>query len=288
MKRRVHRKKESVWSHTYRYARFRPPLCVIGSVLSRWGPGGNFERTKRQGISVNILTMGDGHYVQEGREGHVQAGDIFVAHRDVYQLLETGPRRLLHKRTLIIEGEALDAVLQSAGLSGVDSVHPSSATHMAGWFRRAHVLLRDKPSGFTSELSCIAYSVLLECGRCVAPDYPLPLRAAIAFVRQNLGRRITLREIAAAAQLSVRHCSRLFHDHTGVAPMAFCISQKMALAENMLLNTTLPVNQVALAVGYEDPFRFSLQFKQHFGRAPKHYREHLTPAAGERYQSRFT
>lgn len=278
----LHRKRESLWSHAYRYARFRPPLCVIGSVLSRWGPGGNFERTDRQGISVSILTLGEGHYVQEGREGHVGSGDVFIAHHDVYQLLETGSGGVLHKRTLIMEGEALDAVLQAAGLSGVDSVRLSSPSQMIGQFRRAHVLLRDKPAGFTSELSQIAYAVLLECGRGIAPDYPLPLRAAIAFVRQNLGRRMTLQEIAAAAQLSVRHCSRLFHQHIGVAPMTYCINQKMALAENMLVNTTLPVNQVALAVGYDDPFRFSLQFKQHFGRAPKHYRERPVTTRSER------
>ncbi|MEI8140412.1 MAG: AraC family transcriptional regulator [bacterium] len=93
------------------------------------------------------------------------------------------------------------------------------------------------------------------------------------FAQATVHRPVRLQEIAAAAGLSVRHCTRLFKEHTGLSPIQFCIQQRMAMAENLVINTSEPFKQVAMSLGYEDALNFSVQFKQHFKMSPRHYRE---------------
>jgi len=282
---RVQRYRESYTSHTYAYERFDPPLKVVGAVLSRWGPGDRFHRVRRPNLSLNLVTLGSASYRQEGRTGTVVEGQAFLAHPGRGQRFETGAAGFLHKRSVIMEGAGLDPLLRSTGLSDVDVVTPSSAPALTALFRRVFRVLRDKPPGFVADLSKAAYEILLECARSVAPDYPAPVADAMRFIRQNLMRRITLGDISAQARVSTRQCNRLFNRHMGISPIAYVISQRMSTAASVLLNTTLTVKAVAAMVGYDDPFRFSLHFKQRYGVSPMHYRRTHEPTVsvpGER------
>lgn len=269
---RVQQNKESYASHSYIYERFRPPVAVVGTVNSRWGPGDLFFRVKRSNVSLSMVTLGDACYSQEGRTGVVQEGQVFIAHCSCGQRFETGSSGFLHKRSVILEGVTLDAITRSCGLEGVDVVTPQNPVGVRSAFRRLHRLLREKKTGFTVEASRVAYDILLECGRSVSPAYPHEFTLAIGYIRQHIGEQLRLTEIASRANLSVRHCIRLFNRYAGVPPVTFVINQRMAIAANILLNTTSTVKQAAAEVGYDDPFRFSLQFKQRYGVSPKYYR----------------
>ncbi len=45
------------------------------------------------------------------------------------------------------------------------------------------------------------------------------------------------------------------------------------MAQEMLFNSDAPVQQIAQAVGMDDPFYFSRVFKKQFGIPPKEFRE---------------
>jgi AraC-like DNA-binding protein len=269
---RIQKYHEKYQSHAYSGERFEPPLRIVGAVVSRWGPGDNFRRTKRETLSLSLVTQGVARYVQEGRTGLVNTGDLFVAQRGHTQIFETGASGFLHKRSLLIEGPGVDAMMIASGLSETDVVRPLSVATMTALFRAAYRVMRDKPPGFALELSRIAYAIILECARSTAPEYPTELREAVAHVRRNLHRPISLAEIADQARLSVRQCNRVFNRHLRLSPKAFVICQKMAQAGDLLLNTTDPVKHVAAAVGYDDPLRFSAQFKRQYGLSPRAYR----------------
>ncbi len=269
---RVQKYRESYASHAHAYDRFEAPLCISGAVTSRWGPGDNFTRQRRTNMSLSLVTMGEARFRQEEREGRVRAGQVFLAHHGTSQRFETALDGFLHKRSLILEGPHIDTFVTALGLQGVDVVTPSDRGRMTALFRRARFLLYHKPPAYAAMAYATAYEVLLECSRGLAPGYPAQLSEAVRYIRRNLHRRLTLREIAECTNLSIRQCNRLFHEHADTSPVHFAIRQKMAMAAGMLNNTTATAKQVAAAVGYDDPFRFSLQFKQHFGMSPTHYR----------------
>jgi transcriptional regulator GlxA family with amidase domain len=132
--------------------------------------------------------------------------------------------------------------------------------------------MRDKPSGFATELSLLVFSLINECCHSAAAKYPPAVRAAIEFMEQNLKSNPRLPAIAAAAGLSVRNCVRLFQQHLGDSPLSFFIGLKMKAAKAMLMHSALTIKQIGIEVGYDDQFHFSSQFKRRTGQSPRAFR----------------
>jgi AraC-like DNA-binding protein len=211
-------------------------------------------------------------YRQEQRRGTVSSGELFIAHKGKDQRFETGDAGFLHKRSILVEGIGLDAIMQVTGLTAIDHVAFDDPRRITNLFRRCYRLMRDKPSGFASELSILAYALINECCYSTAAKYPPAVRAAIEFMEQNLRSNPSLPAIAAAAGLSVRNCIRMFRKHLHDSPLSFFIGLKLNAAKAMLMHSALSIKQIGVEVGYEDQFHFSSQFKQRIGQSPRDFR----------------
>ncbi len=91
-------------------------------------------------------------------------------------------------------------------------------------------------------------------------------------IRENPGELFTITELADRVDYSVDHFTRLFTQTTGVGPKEFAIRVRIERAQNLLLNSELPVQAIAQMLGYADLFFFSKQFKQRTGLSPSAYR----------------
>jgi AraC-like DNA-binding protein len=268
MNRRVQKFREVAFTLDWRAERFDFPVQVVCSVVSRWGPGDSFSREDRPTLSLSLVTAGGAEYWQEGRTGRVERGQVFLAHRAQSQRFETGEVGCLHKRSIILDGPSLDAMVAGLRLQEADVITPRDGRAMMRLFREAHRLLRDKPAGAAIEASTLGWRVLLTCADSMGAVYPSPLGQAINYISAHAHRRLTVQDIAAQAGISPRHCTRLFRTYLKCSPMAFCIRQRMAVARSLVVNTIRPFKQIAAELGFEDQFYFSTQFRQHHGLSP--------------------
>jgi AraC-like DNA-binding protein len=85
--------------------------------------------------------------------------------------------------------------------------------------------------------------------------------------------RITVENLAGRLELSASHFSAIFRKATGMPPMDYFIQLKMQKACELLYSENMKVKDVAEAIGYEDPFYFSRQFKKHMKVSPLYYKE---------------
>jgi len=272
MNKRVQKYREQVYTHSHEHHPVLPPIRVTIALVSRWGTGDRFEQVDRPVFSFNLVTRGSMFYRQQGKEGTVSPGEMFIAQKGKDQRFETGDDGFLHKRTILVEGIGLDALMQVTGLSAIDRVTFETPARVTALFRRCYQLMRDKPPGFAAELSVLAYAIINECCHSSAAKHPPAVRAAIEFMEQNLRGNPGLPAIAAAAGLSVRHCIRLFREHLRDSPLSFFISLKMNAAKAMLMHSALSIKQIGVEVGYDDQFHFSAQFKQRTGQSPRAFR----------------
>lgn len=104
------------------------------------------------------------------------------------------------------------------------------------------------------------------------------LEPTLTFLHQNIHRKLTLREIAEHAGLSVSYVSSLFKQQTGMSPMDYLIHLKMQHACALLSLQQKGVHEVAYEIGYTDPYYFSRIFKKVIGASPLHYRENRSAA----------
>jgi AraC family transcriptional regulator len=101
---------------------------------------------------------------------------------------------------------------------------------------------------------------------------PRAVKRAMDYVGDNLTSELSLDEIARAAHLSPRHFSRLFRSSTGLSPHQYVIRERVEKAKGLLLNTDLPVGEVALSCGFSHQGHLSRHFVRLTGVTPSWFR----------------
>lgn len=91
-------------------------------------------------------------------------------------------------------------------------------------------------------------------------------------VRNHPEVRVTLNDAAAQSGLAPTYFSRLFSRELGMSLRAFVLQVRLERARLLLEETAMSVGEIAAALGYNDVFLFSRQFKQHYGSAPSQVR----------------
>lgn len=96
---------------------------------------------------------------------------------------------------------------------------------------------------------------------------------AADFIRENLGRRMPLGEVAAHVGISERHLQRLFRQAIGMSIQQFIIHSRVHTAAHQLTRTRRRLAEIALDCGFSDQSAFTNTFRRVIGMAPREYRK---------------
>jgi len=99
---------------------------------------------------------------------------------------------------------------------------------------------------------------------------PSKLRRTIAYIQDHLEEALSLSTLAAVAQTSPAHFARLFKQATGRTPHQYVITCRMAYAKRLLVETDLPLSEIAPQVGCADQSHFTALFRKHVSMTPKY------------------
>ena len=95
----------------------------------------------------------------------------------------------------------------------------------------------------------------------------------IHFMQENLQYNITLEELAAHFKYSASHFSMLFQKETGSSPINYFLRLKIQKACQYIELTDLKLQDIATAIGFEEPAYFSRLFTKIMGMTPSAYRK---------------
>jgi AraC-like DNA-binding protein len=98
------------------------------------------------------------------------------------------------------------------------------------------------------------------------------IEKTIAFMEKHLHDIVSLDELVQVAGCSRSYLNYLFQKVSGNSPLAYFLRAKMQSASRDLYFSTLPVKDIALSYGIEDPYYFSRLFKKVMGMSPLKYR----------------
>jgi AraC family transcriptional regulator len=109
---------------------------------------------------------------------------------------------------------------------------------------------------------------------------PWQVRSLTAHIDANLDTSLDCEALAHLAGLSVSHFARAFKCTFGFPPHVFLVRRRLERAQVLMLQSTLPLAQIATDCGFCDQAHFSRQFLQFAGQTPGSWRRARASAPG--------
>lgn len=104
------------------------------------------------------------------------------------------------------------------------------------------------------------------------PVFNSALYPVLDFISKHYGQKITVTQLAAVAKLSERSLERHFIKTFQTTPLSYLKHVRINAACHALLNTSLPIAQIAIECGFYDQSYMTSQFKKHLQITPRTYR----------------
>ena len=95
------------------------------------------------------------------------------------------------------------------------------------------------------------------------------------YVQNHYASDLDLNTIAQNLGFSSSYLTKVFNRVEQITPSKYIRNYRMGIAKQLMGDKGMTLQQVAAAVGYNDPFHFSRSFKQTFGMNPTEYRDSL-------------
>ncbi len=96
---------------------------------------------------------------------------------------------------------------------------------------------------------------------------------AVSYIQMNIGKSLTLDQIAEASGVSRRTFYRQWKETFQVSPAQYILNQIMERSEYLLLHTAMSVKEIAHSMGFPNEKYFMTAFRKYYGLPPNQYRK---------------
>ncbi len=118
------------------------------------------------------------------------------------------------------------------------------------------------------------YRPCLRCRPESAPSSPAWLgtattvQRALRLIQQGALNHGTLAQLAARLGIGERYLRKLFERELGVSPLAIALNQRLLFARKLLVETSMPITDIAFAAGFGSVRRFNSAIQAQFRQTP--------------------
>lgn len=103
-------------------------------------------------------------------------------------------------------------------------------------------------------------------------DYLKRINIVVEYINNHLSENIDLKTLASVSNFSPFHFQRIMKAFLGEPIGNFIVRMRMGTAAQLIRHTNLPIQEIAMKVGYNMPSSLSKVFKQVYGISPTEYR----------------
>ena len=232
-------------------------------------------------VGVEYLVGSERYRLQKGDIVMVAPG---VSHRPILPENMAEP----YRRDVLWLSEEFASLLPKFSpelLEGL--IQPTSLLRTAGtqWDRLTelfhHGVVETEKAQIGWELAVMGNTIVLMAllNRAIREGSAKPLRAekpelldrVMAYIEEHLAEKITLHDIARQFFVSQSSISHLFKQKMGVSIYHYVTQRRLIFAKNLIAEG-LPLELLAMRVGFSDYSSFYRAFKQEYGISPRQYR----------------
>lgn len=266
-----------------------------GSVVERCGNvhfsrGHHLKPHRHSEIEVNCLLGGSLDFLVDRKVHTIRTGSTCIIAPGIMHDWPAGQKSDYH----IAYVNLRPAVLKSSGYSVGDITvdthiqvvqsHPlieSILTELPGLALNSESVYRTAGELLLAPLACLfskysSASAIISHGDAIMST---PTARSLQFMRRNLGRILSLEELATHLCLPVTTFHRKFTAEVGESPLAYHRLLRLTAAKQALLLPDATVSDVAKAFGFDSQQNFATAFKKQFAVTPRQWRDSKTSKA---------
>ena len=98
------------------------------------------------------------------------------------------------------------------------------------------------------------------------------VRSIVDYLDQHYTEEVSIEALCERFHISPYYLSQFFKKETGLAPTKYVMMRRIGEAQNLLMNTNLPIGDIGFRLGFEDIAYFSKQFKKYVALTPTEFR----------------
>jgi AraC-like DNA-binding protein/mannose-6-phosphate isomerase-like protein (cupin superfamily) len=253
--------------------------CVVRAGHLRAAPDHRIERETYPGHELILCLKGTGWARIAGKKHLVKPGQLLWVnchHPHAYGAEARSPWELYWAR---VEGRTMDRLAKMLQARPQPVIEGFGIEAAKGCFGRIFDTMHaSRPSdaaacdAAVSELVALIFEARLSHEEALRPELPAPLLKAIERMRLYYHQPTRVAELAAMAQMSESHFSRMFKAALGTSPIDWLRRERINQAKRRLAESDDAVKEVAQQVGYSDQFFFSKDFKKMTSLTPTEFR----------------
>ena len=190
------------------------------------------------------------------------------------------PNLVASKSGSAIETRYIEPLLKNpqADLIRVPAEH-ERAERMRAFMRLAFAAYEGRQAGFEIVIRNRMSELWFEMSQ-VAPEAPNNprqddtdrIKAMLRYITDNYMKRVSLDQIAAAAQISAREGTRCFKRQMNTTPVDYLLNYRIDRACALLRDSTLSITDIGINCGFSSPSYFGKVFREKLNQSPREYR----------------
>lgn len=249
-----------------------PNSALFVSLIGITYPNPDYKicRLNEEYYTFEYVISGQGTVIENDQVIYPKEGDVYIMHPHKNLNYFSDKNNPWKKIWINVEGNLVKELLTAYGLEDVLLI-PN--------FKRSDFLER--------------ILMTAEQGNCTPGNIALPLHEFIAalsefvnskgnntpahtmkeYITHNIDKNITLDDLCSLVHLSKSRTIQIFRKEFNITPYTYIMNSKSQMASALLIKTDLPVNEIALRLGFSNPHNFSSFFKKITGTTPGAYRQ---------------
>ena len=243
--------------------------------LPTWRPKGRVD------WQLVYITAGEGHFILNGQDITVPAGNIVLyqpKQEQHYYFLGKDQARYWFVH---FTGRQVRSILKhfEIPLDGY-ILHTGISMACEDLFRRMRDELVECSWGYEELLTCLLRQLLIEISRRMHEDEKQisgfvsdEMERAKHYLAEHYNEEISIEQYAASRNMSTSWFGKSFTAAAGISPKQYILQQRIRNAQLLLETTDATVSEIARIVGYDNPMYFSRLFRKVRGLSPANYRK---------------
>lgn len=275
-------KRYAAGSHTPGFENRQLPFYI--SFCGHYLAGGSyFTEREDMGSYLLIYTVnGSGIIKHRGKKFNIQKGQVILFDCRQYQYYATNPQDVWEFKWVHFNGTACESYFRLINNDSFSLVQLGEEGQFNEVLNGLFNLIMSDDINKDVKCSMLMTSLLTEmvinCRRLNNSRYPKHnsiINSAIDFIHENYTNPITIEDILKHVHLSRFHFVRTFKRFTGRSPYEYLNNYRINASKALLMETNMPINEIALKVGFCHVNNFIREFKVITGLTPKKFKNSM-------------